>query len=110
MELIATQAPADRLPSEATEAGTLYPALAFGSSRRWTGNPNHHLWLNNGTWFLSYTIYPTPFTKERIRSSLRTDCVATARKMRDDFFADFPRWAKSYSAAATVYPGAPNFF
>ncbi|NBR58180.1 MAG: hypothetical protein EBT89_03320 [Opitutaceae bacterium] len=25
-------------------------------------NPNHHLWNNNGTWFLHYTVYPTPFT------------------------------------------------
>lgn len=49
-------------------------------------NPNHHLWNNNGTWFLHYTIYPTPFTKERIRCSLRTKDLTLARKRRDMFF------------------------
>ena len=23
-------------------------------------NPNHHLWNNHGTWFLHYTVHPTP--------------------------------------------------
>ena len=49
-------------------------------------NPNHHLWNNNGTWFLHYTVYPTPFTKERIRRSLGTKCLDTARQRRDAFF------------------------
>ena len=49
-------------------------------------NPNHHLWNNNGTWFLHYTVYPTPFTKERIRRSLGTKCLTTARERRDQFF------------------------
>jgi hypothetical protein len=50
-------------------------------------NPNHHLWNNHGTWFLHYTIHPTPFTKERIRRSLRTRDLAIARERRDSFFA-----------------------
>jgi hypothetical protein len=49
-------------------------------------NPNHHLWNNNGTWFLHYTVHPTPFTKERIRRSLSTKCLETARQRRDEFF------------------------
>lgn len=49
-------------------------------------NPNHHLWNNNGTWFLHYTVYPTPFTKERIRRSLGTKDVEVARQRRDAFF------------------------
>jgi hypothetical protein len=49
-------------------------------------NPNHHLWNNHGTWFLHYTIYPTPFTKERIRRSLGTKDLGTARARRDGFF------------------------
>ena len=52
-----------------------------------TENPNHHLWDNHGTWFLHYTIYPTPFTKERIRRSLGTKDVHVARERRDNFFA-----------------------
>jgi hypothetical protein len=49
-------------------------------------NPNHHLWNNNGTWFLHYTVYPTPFTKQRIRRSLGTKDVTVARERRDHFF------------------------
>ena len=49
-------------------------------------NPNHHLWNNHGTWFLHYTVHPTPFTKERIRRSLGTKDVRVARDRRDAFF------------------------
>ena len=50
-------------------------------------NPNHHLWNTHGTWFLHYTVHPTPFTKERVRRSLGTSSLATARERRDAFFA-----------------------
>ncbi|MDB6169824.1 MAG: hypothetical protein JWM88_2688 [Verrucomicrobia bacterium] len=46
-------------------------------------NPNHHLWFNNGTWFVHYTVYPTPLTKERIRRSLKTRNLEEARLRRD---------------------------
>ena len=46
-------------------------------------NPNHHLWSNNGTWFVHYTVYPTPITKQRVRASLKTRCLAEARQRRD---------------------------
>ena len=49
-------------------------------------NLNHHLWNNNGTWFVHYTIYPTPVTKERVRRSLKTKCVNEARRKRDTLF------------------------
>jgi len=50
-------------------------------------NENHHLWNNHGTWFLHYTVHPTPFTKERIRRSLSTKDLVVARERRDAFFA-----------------------
>lgn len=46
-------------------------------------NLNHHLWNNNGTWFVHYVVHPTPYTKERIRHSLRTKSVEEARARRD---------------------------
>lgn len=49
-------------------------------------NLNHHLWNNNGTWWIHYTIYPTPVTAERIRQSLKTRILSDARKRRDDVF------------------------
>jgi hypothetical protein len=64
-----------------------------------TDNPNHHLWDNHGTWFLHYTIHPTPFTKERVRRSLGTKDVNVARQRRDSFFATL---ANSTSAKPSV--------
>ena len=53
-------------------------------------NPNHHLWNNNGTWFIHYVIHPTPFTKERIRRSLGTKSLEEARARRDQFLVGHP--------------------
>ncbi len=58
----------------------------LASLRIQPANPNHHLWNNHGTWFLHYTVHPTPFTKERIRRSLGTKDLGTARQRRDAFF------------------------
>ena len=46
-------------------------------------NLNHHLWNNNGTWWIHYTIYPTSVTAERIRHSLKTRNLSEARDLRD---------------------------
>ena len=50
-------------------------------------NINHHLWNNNGIWFIQYMTYPTPYTKKRIRRSLGTHCIAKARHYRDELLA-----------------------
>ena len=47
-------------------------------------NLNHHLWNNNGTWWIHYTIYPSPVTVERIRHSLKTKKILEARSLRDE--------------------------
>ena len=47
-------------------------------------NLNHHLWNNNGTWWIHYTIYPTSVTVERIRHSLKTKILPEARSRRDE--------------------------
>jgi hypothetical protein len=46
-------------------------------------NPNHHLWNNNGTWWLHYTEHLPDYTKRRVRFSLYTHHVRIARIMRD---------------------------
>ena len=43
-------------------------------------NLNHHLWNNNGTWWIHYTVYPTPVTVERIRRSLKTKILEGLEK------------------------------
>ena len=66
-------------------------------------NENHHLWNNHGTWFLHYTVHPTPFTKERIRRSLGTKDIKIARERRDTFFAQLSaEAAKVANTPATV--------
>jgi hypothetical protein len=46
-------------------------------------NADHHLWNNNGTWFVHYTIHPNVLTKQRVRRSLRTKSLREARQKRD---------------------------
>lgn len=52
-------------------------------------NPDHHVWDNNGTWWLHYVVYPTPATAERRRVSLKTKLLDEARSRRDQIFAWF---------------------
>ncbi len=65
-------------------------------------NENHHLWNNHGTWFLHYTVHPTPFTKERIRRSLGTKDVTIARERRDTFFTQLAAEATKVAGAAAA--------
>jgi hypothetical protein len=50
-------------------------------------NPNHHLWNNNGTWWIHFTVYPSPVTAERRRKSLKTKNRQLARKRRDQILS-----------------------
>ncbi len=46
-------------------------------------NPNHHLWNNNGTWWLHYTEHLPNYTKRRVRLNLHTHNGRAARAIRD---------------------------
>ena len=46
-------------------------------------NLNHHLYNNNGTWWIHFHVHRPDSTKERIRESLGTKCLTTARELRD---------------------------
>ena len=61
-------------------------------------NLNHHLWNNNGTWWIHYTIYPTPVTVERIRRSLKTKSLAEARSLRDEILDELLSQARRLAA------------
>ena len=65
------------------EVDALLTSMIALSLRTNPSNPNHHLWNNNGTWFVHYVIHPTPFTKERVRRSLGTKDIVIARARRD---------------------------
>ncbi|MAS94584.1 MAG: hypothetical protein CMO55_15400 [Verrucomicrobiales bacterium] len=47
-------------------------------------NPNHHLWNNRGTWWCHFTLHRPDFTAERVRVSLKTRNLETARSRRDE--------------------------
>jgi hypothetical protein len=53
-------------------------------------NPNHHLWNNNGTWWMHYTRHNADYTKQRIRQSLGTRCLTTARRRCDAILNSLP--------------------
>lgn len=59
------------------------PTLAI----RFTGNPDHHLWNNNGTWWCHYTEHLSDYTKRRVRKSLHTSEVGIARVLRDSLLS-----------------------
>lgn len=54
-------------------------------------NPNHHLWCNNGTWWIHYTLHLSDYTAQRIRKSLGTRNIYTARKRRDELLEALPQ-------------------
>ncbi|MEY3392115.1 MAG: hypothetical protein RLZZ322_963 [Verrucomicrobiota bacterium] len=59
------------------------PATAKLSIRVSEANRLHHLWNNNGTWWLHYTEHLADFTKRRVRRSLRTHDLEEAVRRRD---------------------------
>ena len=57
------------------------------SRRQKTAGANHHLWNNNGTWWLHCTIHLPDGTAERVRVNLKTDDPTSARLRRDSVLA-----------------------
>jgi len=62
----------------------------FLSARIDVGNPLHHLWNNNGTSWVHYTLH-WACRKRRIRRSLRTSDAVVAIARRDELFARITR-------------------
>jgi hypothetical protein len=56
------------------------------SARIDEANDIHHLWLNNGTWWVHYTLNFDCRTR-RVRRSLGTKSLAEAIRNRDALFA-----------------------
>jgi len=50
-------------------------------------NPDHHIWLNNGTWWCHFTVHLPGHRSQRLRRSLRTRDHALARRRRDRLFS-----------------------
>lgn len=58
-------------------------------------NPDHHLWNNNGTWWVHYTVHPDALTSVRRRKSLRTKCLDHAREVRDQLLVSLAGASRS---------------
>lgn len=56
--------------------------LGFPSLRIDSENALHHLWCNNGTWWVHYTLH-FGHRKRRIRRSLETRAIDEAVRRRD---------------------------
>jgi len=63
------------------------PQLSLRTNRT---NPNHHLWNNNGTWYICYTVCEPGLSGTRRRESLRTKSITTARRLRDRVLTEQP--------------------
>ena len=61
--------------------------LGFPSLRVNHTNSLHHLWCNNGTWWVHYTLH-FDHRKRRIRRSLKTSDLAEAVRRRDELLAE----------------------
>lgn len=76
-------------------------------------NPLHHLWLNNGTWWVHYTLN-FDFRSRRVRRSLGTRDAAEAVRRRFKLFARLAREGervperRSAPGPATSIPSAPS--
>ena len=53
---------------------------------RGRSNPDHHIWNNNGTYFIHVTLLWEGRRKLRLRKSLKTKDVNEARRRRDRIF------------------------
>jgi hypothetical protein len=61
------------------------------SLRTHAANPNHHLWWNNGTWWLHATVH-------RLRLPLETKHVGLARSRRDAVLGGWSRALRKEAA------------
>jgi len=64
------------------------PTLAI----RKTDNHDHHLWNNNGTYWVHYTQHLPDYTKRRVRKSLHTTELGIARVLRDSLLCNLTHW------------------
>ena len=79
-------------------------------------NRHHHLWNNNGVWWVHYTLNFDCRTR-RVRRSLKTGSLDEAIRRRDDLFArlqaegeDLPERATETEQSADQMPTRQRWF
>ena len=66
---------------------------------------NHHLWRNRRTWWIAFTVVLDGYRQERVRRSLGTRDLETARARRDELLRDY---ANRPSVAVAHRPVRPR--
>ena len=66
---------------------------------------NHHLWRNRRTWWVAFTVLLDGYRQERVRRSLGTRDLETARVRRDELLRDY---AARPSVSLAVRPPRPR--
>lgn len=56
--------------------------------RRESSNEEHHLFPNNGKWWMHFTVHMKDKTTERVRFSLKTGNLPKAQELRDNIIND----------------------
>ena len=79
--------------------------IGFPSVRIDDANPLHHLWCNNGTWWVHYTLH-FDFRRRRIRRSLGTRSLDEAVRRRDELLARLARDGEPVPDRRGVRPAA----
>jgi hypothetical protein len=78
--------------------------IGFPSVRVDDANPLHHLWCNNGTWWVHYTLH-FDFRRRRIRRSLGTRSLDEAVRRRDELLARLAREGEPVPERRRALPG-----
>jgi hypothetical protein len=81
---------------------SIQPTLAI----RISFNPDHHIWLNNGTYWIHYTEHLPDYTKRRVRRSLHTDHPGIARVLRDTILHEATEGRSVYEEEVPRHPTA----
>lgn len=50
-------------------------------------DPDHHLWMNGGRWWCSFSLVVDGWLQRRVRTSLSTGDIEVARRRRDGLLA-----------------------
>jgi hypothetical protein len=60
---------------------------------RWKDNPDHHIWNNNGTFWMKWAPFDPVVKHPRMAVSLKTKDIEEARRRRDELMANWNRKA-----------------
>ena len=58
---------------------------------RWKENSDHHIWNNNGTYWVKWVPYDPIVKLPKVTATLKTKDIEEARRRRDELMANWNR-------------------